>query len=132
MGQRHERGGLVSGVTKHDTLITSAGVLNLGGIDRLGNVGGLFLDGHDHVASAVVETLSNIIITDLLDCLADHLLVVNSSAGGDLAEDHDHASLGAGLASNTGHGVLLNTGIKDSVGHLIANLICLHPGHLYI
>ena len=53
------------------------------------------------------------------------MLVVHGGGGGDLSEDHDHTSLGAGLASDTGKGVLLDDGIKDGVRDLITDLVCI-------
>ena len=45
-------------------------------------------------------TLGAVIIADVLDGVADDLLVVNVGLGGDLSADHDHTSFGDGLASN--------------------------------
>jgi hypothetical protein len=44
--------------------------------------------------------------------------------GGDLTEDHDHASLGASLAGNLGEGVLLEERVEDSIRDLVAKLVC--------
>jgi hypothetical protein len=35
--------------------------------------------------------------------------------GGDLTEDHDHTSLGCGLASDLGKRVLCEAGIEDGI-----------------
>ena len=56
MGQRHKGLGLVSGVSEHDALVTSPDVLELLGVNGLGDIGTLFLDGHNHIACAVVKT----------------------------------------------------------------------------
>ena len=53
-----------------------------------------------------------------------HLLVVDGSTSGNFTEDHDHTGLGASLTCYTRQRILLDASIKDSVGHLIANLIC--------
>ena len=71
MSKRHETRGFISGVTKHDTLVTSASILNLGSIDRLGNIGGLLLNGHDYVAGAVIKTLGRIVVSNIFDGVAD-------------------------------------------------------------
>jgi len=123
VGQRHQGLGLVSGVTEHNTLVTGSDVLQLVGIDGLGDIRGLLLNGNDDVASAVVQTLGDVIVTDVLQGLTDDLLVVDSGGGGDLTEDHNHTSLGAGLASNTGGGVLTDAGIKDSIRDLVTDLV---------
>lgn len=100
VGQGHEGLGLIGGIAEHDTLVTGTDVLELGGIDGLGDIRGLLLDSNNDVAGAVVKTLGNIVVTDVLEGLADHLLVVDGGRGGDLTEDHNHASLGAGLCKN--------------------------------
>ncbi len=90
----------------------------------LGNVGGLLLDGDEHVASLVVETLAGVIEADVLDGIADNLLVVKVGLGGDLSEDHDHASLAGSLASDLGIGILSEARIKNRVRHNVAKLVC--------
>jgi hypothetical protein len=99
VGQGHEGLGLIGGIAEHDTLVTGTNVLDLGGIDGLGDIGGLLLDGNNDVAGSVVKTLVHVIVTDVLEGLADHLLVVDGGGGGDLTEDHNHAGLGAGLCN---------------------------------
>ena len=69
-------------------------------VETLSDIGGLLLDGDENVASLVVEALLGRIVSDLLDGVADNLLVINLGLGGDFTEDHDHASLGGGFASN--------------------------------
>ncbi len=45
-------------------------------------------------------TLGAVIIADVLDGVADDLLVVDVGLGGDLAADHDHPGLGDGLTGD--------------------------------
>jgi hypothetical protein len=123
VGQRHQSLSLISGVTKHDSLITGTDVLQLGVVNGLGDIGGLLLNGNNDVASAVVKTLGDIIISDVTKALADHLLVVDGGGSGDLSEDHNHAGLGASLASHTGSGVITDACVQHSIGHLITDLI---------
>ncbi len=123
VSKRHHTLGLISGITKHDTLVTSTNIFQLLGIDGLGDIRGLLLDSDDDVAGSVVQTLGNIVVTDFLQGLTDDLLVVDGSRGSDLTEDHNHASLGAGLASNTGGRILTDAGIKDSIRDLVTDLI---------
>jgi hypothetical protein len=47
-----------------------------------------------------VLTLGGIIVANGGNGVADNLLVVDRGLGGDLTEDHDHASLGGSLASD--------------------------------
>jgi len=120
----HELLGLISSITEHVTLVTSANLLGgLVDVDTLGNIGGLLLNSNDDVAGLVVNTLLGVVVADLLEGLAHDSLVVHLSLGSDLTEDHDHASLGASLASDLGVGVLLKASVKDSVRNLVADLV---------
>ena len=57
-GQGEELGGLVGGITEHDTLVTGTELLeSLLVVETLGNVGGLLLNGNEDVAGLVVEAL---------------------------------------------------------------------------
>jgi len=123
VGEGHEGRSLVGSISEHDSLVSSADVLNLLGINRLGNVGGLLLDGDNDIASLVVKSLGGIVIADVLDGIANDLLVVNGGRSGNLSKDHDHASLGASLAGNTAALIILDAGIKNSIRHLIAKLV---------
>ena len=76
------------------------------------NIGGLLLDGNQDIASFVIEALLRVIITNLLDGVTDDLLEVDPGFGGDLAEHHDHARLGGGLAGDLGGWVLLEACIE--------------------
>jgi hypothetical protein len=116
---------LISGITKHDTLVTSTNILNVEGLldETLSNIRGLLLDGNKDVTGLVVETLGRIIITNLLDGVTNDLLVVKLSLGGDFTKDHDHTSLGGSLTSDLGKGILGQAGIENSVRDLIANLV---------
>jgi len=124
-GQGHELGGLIGSVTEHDTLITSSDVLNVEALldETLVNIGRLLLNGDKNVAGLVVETLGGVIVSNVLDGVADNLLVIQSGLGGDLTENHDHTGLGSSLASNLGHGVLLEASIQNGVRNLIADLV---------
>jgi hypothetical protein len=116
--------GLVSGITEHDTLVTSTELLkSLLVVETLSNVRGLLLNGDKQVAGLVVKTLLGVIVTDVLDGITDNLLVVKLGLGGDLTEDHDHTGLGGSLTSNLGEGVLAKAGIEDGVGNLISDLV---------
>jgi hypothetical protein len=119
-----ELGSLVGGIAEHDALVTGTELLNgLLVVETLSNIGGLLLNGDEQVARLVIEPLGGVVIPNVFDAVTDHLLVVEVGAGGDLAEDHDHARLSSGLASHLREGVLLQACIEDCVGDLIGNLV---------
>ena len=120
-GQGQELGGLVGGISEHDTLVTSTELLEgLVVVETLGNVGRLLLNGDEHVAGLVVEALVGVIVANVLDGVTDDLLVVEAGLGGDLAKDHDHTGLGGSLASHLGERVLAQAGIEHGIGDLVA------------
>jgi hypothetical protein len=101
-------------------LITSTNVfVSTTDVNTLGNIGALFVDGNEDVASVEVETcnedgelwvvrhiinysgskftLGGVIETNPLDGITDNLVVVEDGGGSDFTEDHNHTSLSAGL-----------------------------------
>lgn len=123
-GEGEQLGGLVSGIAEHDTLVTGTKLLkSLVVVQALGDIGRLLLNGDEQVESLVVEALGGVIVADILDGVTDDLLVVDVSAGRDLTEDHDHAGLGGGLASDLGQRVLSQAGIENGIRDLISNLV---------
>ena len=99
-GERHALLGLVRGVAEHEALVAGADVLLLlVDVHRLGDVRTLLLDGEQDVARLEVEALVGRVVADLLDRVADHLLVVDARLRRDLAADQDHAGLGVRLCS---------------------------------
>lgn len=124
VSQWHEFFGLVGGVTEHVSLITSSDLFDgLSDVNSLSNVRTLLFNGNQDVASLVVETLGGIVEANALDCVTDHLLVINVGLGGNFSENHHHTSLGAGFASNLAVGVLSEASIQNGIGDLIAKLV---------
>jgi hypothetical protein len=138
--ERHIFGRLVGSIAEHDALIASTEILKRAVVEALCDIGGLLLDRDEDVARLVVETLGRVVVSDVLDRVADHLLVVELRFGADLAEDHDHAGLRGSLAGNLRRRVLLETGVElcvasvyvalhirreayDSIGDLVANFV---------
>lgn len=114
--ERVELGGLVGGIAKHETLVTSSHLLkSLLVVKTLSDIGGLLLNGNHNVAGLVVETLLGRVVADLLDSISDDALVVNGGLGGNLTEYHDHTGLGGRLASDLREGVLRKAGIEDGI-----------------
>lgn len=123
-GEGEQLGGLVGGISEHDTLVTGTELLEgLLVVQALGDIGGLLLDGDEDVAGLVVEALGRVVIADVLDGITDDLLVVEAGLGSDLTEDHDHAGLGGRLAGDLREGVVLQAGIEDGIGDLVCNLV---------
>ena len=123
-GQGEEFWGLVGGVSEHDTLVAGAKLLeSLVIVQPLGNIGGLLLDGDEDVAGLVVKAFGGVVVADVLDGIADDLLVVEAGLGGNLAEDHHHAGLGGRLAGDLGEGVIPQAGIEDGIRDLISDLV---------
>jgi len=123
-GERHGFLRLVRGVTEHESLISGAGlILITTNVHALGDVGGLLLEGDEDVAGLVVESLGRVVVADVLDRVADDLLVVDDRLGRDLTAHEDHTSLGHRFAGDFGVGVLLEVSIEDGIRHLIADLV---------
>lgn len=122
--QGEELRGLVGGIAEHNTLVTGAELLKgLLIVQTLGDIGRLLLNGNQKVESLVVEPLGRVVVTDILDGIANDLLVIELGLGGDFTEDHDHTGLGSGLTSDLGQRVLSQASIEDSIGDLISDLV---------
>jgi hypothetical protein len=92
-------------------------------VQTLGDIGGLFLNSNQNVASLVVETLRGVIVSNILDGTSDDLLVVETGLGCDFTEDHNHPGFRSGLASYLGERVLGQAGIENGIGDLISDLV---------
>ena len=103
VGEGHQLGGLVSGIAKHMSLVSSSELLERLGVhavDALSDVGRLLLNVDEDLALGSVKADVVRDETDLCAGLADNGLVVNLCLGGDLTEDHDHVGLCASLAGD--------------------------------
>lgn len=119
----HELWGLISGVSEHVSLITSTNVVWVTLVNALGNIWGLLFDGKHDTAALIIQSLIGIVVTDLLNGVADNRAVVNDSLGGDFSEGHHHSGFCATFARDTRHWVLGQTGIKNRVRDLIAKFV---------
>jgi len=121
VGKWHEVFTFVGSIAKHVTLITSSNIFDiLGDVDGVSNFWRLLLKGDDDLTGLVVTSFVGVIVSDLFKSVADNLLVVYGSLGGDFTEYHDHIGLGTCLTCNSGVGVLGKTRIKDRIRNLIA------------
>lgn len=60
-------------------------------VDSVCNFCSLFLNGHQHIASFVVEAFIRAIVTDFFDSLTDDFLIIHDPRWCDLAKDHNHS-----------------------------------------
>merc|ERR1719253_110645 len=123
VGKRHETFGFISGVSKHNSLVTGSNILNFHGVYGLGNIGRLLLNGNNNITGLVVKTFSGIVVSNVLNCVTDNLFVVYGSSSGDFSKDHYHTSFTASFASNTTGFVSSNTCVKNGIGNLVTELI---------
>ena len=116
--QRHELVGLGAGVAEHEALIAGAAW-----IDALGDVGRLLVNRGQNGARLVVEPVFRPGVADILDRIADDLLVVHGRLRGDLAGDHGDAGGHERLARDTPGGVLRENGVENGIGNLVGDLV---------
>src|SRR6266568_676908 len=79
---RHQLRRLVAGKAEHHALVAGAA-----GVDALRDVGRLLLDGDDDATGFGIEAESGMVITGLLDGVANHIAHLDIGVGGDLADD---------------------------------------------
>jgi len=101
VGEGHQFGGLVGGISEHVALISSTDVFVFStDVDSLGDIRGLLFDGDEDVAGLVIESFGRIVESNSFNGISDDLLVVEMGFGGDFSENHDHTGLGGGFTSN--------------------------------
>ena len=131
-GQGHELLSLPAGIAEHHTLVAGAAVqlvghLALPGLQGLvhahGDVGGLLVDVEYHAAGVAVKAVLGPVIADVPDDLPGHLGDVHIAGGGDLTHDVHQTGGHGGLTGHTGHRVLSQNGVQNSVGNLVADLV---------
>ena len=134
--RRHVFRRLAAGVAEHDALVAGALVLVAGGVDALGDVGGLRVQQHFDIGVAPVETL--LLVADVLDRLANGRidLVTRDFRPADLAGDDDAIGRRQGLAGDAdliGIDARLRPfaeeEIDDFIRNSIANLVRVPFGH---
>mmetsp|Transcript_3019 Transcript_3019/g.5660 ORF Transcript_3019/g.5660 Transcript_3019/m.5660 type:complete len:291 (+) Transcript_3019:676-1548(+) len=132
MRQGHATRGLIGGVSKHDTLITSTDIhVIFTNVNTTGNIGGLLVDTNENLAGIATQSFGvdrgKIIDerreTNLANLITYDLLIIEVSSGTDLTKDHDHVVLCGSLASDLGKRVGSKASIKDGIGDLIAELV---------
>ena len=116
VGEWHKRFSLIRSIPDHESLITSTDFLFvLVDVDTLGDIWGLFVDGHDDSGSLVVHTNISRIVSYFSDGVSGNLFKVDFSIDSDLSENHADTVLDCSLTCNFGMGVLLKAGVKDGI-----------------
>ena len=122
VGQRdgggHQLGSLVGGIAEHHALVAGAA-----GVNALGDVAGLLVDGGDDGAGVGVEAVEGIVVADGGNDAADKALEIDVGLGGDLAGYDHQAGGGEGFSGDAAVGVLLQADVQNGVGDLVGNLI---------
>jgi hypothetical protein len=124
-GQRHEAFGLGTRVTEHEALVARAllEVQAAAFIHALRDVRRLLVVRDQHGATLVVDAVVGVVVADLLDGLAGHLLEIHHRVGGDFARHHHEAGVAQRLGGNARILVLREDGVEHRVGDLVRNLV---------
>ena len=124
-GRRHQLGGFVAGITKHQALVAGAGVqvVITGVVDALGDVVALLVVGHQHRATFVVNAVVRVVVADALEGVARDLDVVHRGVGGDFTRQQDQAGVAQGLCGDPRFGVLFENCVKNRIGNLVGHLV---------
>jgi hypothetical protein len=114
----HELGGLVAGETEHHPLIARAP-----GIHAAGDIGRLLIDGDDHPAGGIVESVIRVGIARRLDGVPDDASHVDVGVGGDLPDDQGQAGRHRRLAGHAPERVLGQDSVQNGVRDLVRDLV---------
>ena len=116
-GGRHQLGGLLASVAKHQALVTRTNVqVVVGGVvHALRDVIRLLVIADHDRTTFVVDAVLGVVIADALDGVASDLDVVHMRVGGDFTGQHHQPSVGQGFGSDAAAGVLFEDGIQNCV-----------------
>ena len=121
---RHELRRFVGRVAEHHALVAGPA-----GIHAHGNVARLLVDGRNHRAGVRVESVNGVVVSDRGHNAAHQRLEIDVRARRDFAGDHHQPGRGQRLARHTAVRILLEAGVKNSVGNLVGDLIGMTFGH---
>jgi len=130
--QRHAVLCLVTGIAKHDTLVTGTNIhFVLTDVDTTSNVRALLVDSDNDLAGGVTEALAvntghvihEGVEANLLHDTTHNFIVVQLGLSGDLSSNHDHVVFRGSFASNFALWVCGEAGIQDGVRDLVAELV---------
>ena len=121
----HQVWGFFDRITKHQPLVTGAGVQVVIGrvVHALRDVVGLFVIANHDGATFVVNAVLGVVIADALNRVTRDLYVVDMRVGGDFTGQHHQAGVGQCFGCHAAARVLFKNSIQNSVRNLIGHFI---------
>ena len=81
-------------------------------VDAIRDFRRLLFNCNKDITSLVIESFVTAVIPDLLNSVADNLLIIKSRFSSDFAKHHNHSGFGGGLTGNFGKRIFGKTCIK--------------------
>jgi len=131
--ERHQFGGIVARIAKHEALVTGTDVFALIGvvIDTHCNVRALAIERHHNVAAIAVDTPFIVGISDINDRFANDVCVVHDRLGGDFSDNQRETGCNHGFASDTARGVLRQESVEDTVRNAVRQFVWVTHGNRF-
>ena len=129
-GEGHKAVGLITGVTKHQPLVTGSlvQVQTLALVDPLGDVGRLLVERYDHRTGIGIKPHLGRGVTDFLNGFAGDRCIVRVRFRGDFAGENDHAGVDHGFARDPRCWISFKKSIEDGVRDLVCDLVRMSLG----
>jgi len=132
VGEWHKVGGFISGVSNHEPLVSGSDFfVLLVLVHTLRDFGRLLVNGNDDGCSFVVHSDLVGVIPHILDGLSGDLLEVHVAGGADFSEHHADRVFDSALACDLGLGILLEAGVEDRVGDIVAKFVGMPLGDIF-
>jgi hypothetical protein len=122
--QGHQFGSLITGESKHQTLVTGASRIH-----AHSNVWRLSIQSRKHSAGVTIKTVLGSCVTDSANGLASYTRVVDHRLGGNLTGNDNQTCSYESFAGDTGRRIRSKCCIKDGVRDLIGDLIGMSFGN---
>ena len=128
---RHQRVCFVTGVTKHQALITGAFFerIVLSFIDALSDIGRLFVISNQDCAAFMVNTVTAVIVTNALQGVANDLGVIHICGGRNFAGEHDGSGRAQSFSGNSSSRILFENSVENGVRNLVGDFIGMAFGY---
>ena len=137
---RHQLFRLVGSKAEHHALVTGAEIADLlfahltlldfkGLVYAHGNIRALLVQRNKYRAGISIETVIGIVVSDLVHGIAYNLLNIYIRLRGDLTHNNNETGVRQGLTCHTAHRVLLDHGVQDRIGNLVADFIGMSFGY---